>query len=107
MADKKLRIPRKLKIETHKQLKIWTDMNSDAPYESAVRTSLIPLHGRKSWGQLPSLLLKIEGRGQNSFAPLFGIKFKKKKLFYFSMEAYIVHLAKGLRISGQGYALKP
>ena len=43
MADKKLGIPRKLK--THKQLKIWTDMNSDAPYESAVRTSLIPLHG--------------------------------------------------------------
>ena len=32
-------------------------------YESAVRTSLIPLHGRKSWGQLPSLLLKIEGGG--------------------------------------------
>ena len=59
MADKKLRIPRKLKTETYKQLKIRTDMNSDAPYESAVRTSLIPLHGRKSWGQLPSLLLKI------------------------------------------------
>ena len=37
-------------------------------YESAVRTSLIPLHGRKSWGQLPSLLLKIDGGG-NSFAP--------------------------------------
>ena len=78
MADKKLRIPRKLKTETQKQLKIWTDMNSDAPYESAVRTSLIPLHGRKSWGQLSSLPLKIEGGGQNSFAPLFGIKFKKK-----------------------------
>ena len=61
MADKKLGIPRKLKTETHKQLKIRTDMNSDAPYESAVRTSLIPLQGRKSWGQLPSLLLKIEG----------------------------------------------
>jgi len=95
MADKKLRIPRKLKIETHKQLKIRTDMNSDAPYESAVRTSLIPLHGWKSWGQFPSLLLKI------------GIKFKKKKLFFFSMEAYIVHLAKGIRIFGQGYTLKP
>ena len=107
MADKKLGIPRKLKTQMHKQLKIWTDMNSDAPYESAVRTSLIPLHGRKSLGQLPSLLLKIEGGGGNSFAPLFGIKFKKKKLFYFSMEAYIVHLAKGIRIFGQGYALKP
>jgi hypothetical protein len=45
MADKKLRIPRKLKTETHKQLKIQTDMNSDAPYESAVRTSIIPLQG--------------------------------------------------------------
>ena len=51
MADKKLRIPRKLKTETHKQLNIRTDMNSDAPYESAVRISLTPLHGRKSWGQ--------------------------------------------------------
>ena len=61
MADKKLRIPRKLKTETHKQLKIRTDMNSDAPYESAVQTSLIPLHVWKSRGQLPSLLLKIEG----------------------------------------------
>jgi hypothetical protein len=29
------------------------------------------------------------------------------KLFYFSMEAYIVHLAKGIRIFGQGYALEP
>jgi hypothetical protein len=42
MADKLLRTPRKLKTETHKQLKIRTDMNSDAPYESAVRISLIP-----------------------------------------------------------------
>jgi hypothetical protein len=33
MADKKLGIPRKLKTETHKQLQIRTDMNSDAPYE--------------------------------------------------------------------------
>ena len=63
MADQKLGIPRNLKTETHKQLKIRTDTNSDAPYESAVRTSLIPLHGRKSWGQLPFLLLKIDGRG--------------------------------------------
>jgi hypothetical protein len=62
--DKKLGIPRKLKTEMHKQLKIRTDMNSDAPYESTVRTSLIPLHGRKSWGQLPSLLLKMEGGGK-------------------------------------------
>ena len=30
------------------QLKIRTDMNSDALYESAVRTSLIPLHGGKA-----------------------------------------------------------
>jgi hypothetical protein len=33
MADKKLRIPIKLKTETYKQLKIRTDMNSDAPCE--------------------------------------------------------------------------
>ena len=64
MTDNKLRIPRKLKTETHKQLQIRTDLNSDAPHESAVRTSLIPLHGRKSWGQLPSLPFKIEGGGQ-------------------------------------------
>jgi hypothetical protein len=82
-------------------------MNSDAPYESAVRTSLIPLKGRKSWGQLLSLLFKIMGGGQNSFVPLFGIRFKETKLFYFSMEAYIVHLAKDIRIFGQGYAMKP
>jgi hypothetical protein len=30
----------------------------------------------------------------------------RKKFFYFSMEAYIVHLAKGIRIFGQGYALE-
>ena len=48
------------KTERHQQLKIRIDMNSDAPYESAVRTSLIPLRGRTSWGQLPSLPLKIE-----------------------------------------------
>ena len=107
MADNKLRIPRKLKTETHKQLKFRTDMNSDAPYGSAVQSSLIPLHGQKSWGQVPSLLLKNWGGGQNSLAPLYGIKFKKKLLFYFSMEAYIVHLAKVIKIFGQGYALKP
>ena len=106
MADKKLRIPRKLKTEMHKQLKFRTDMNSDAPYESVVRTSLIPLHGRKSWRQLPSLRLKIEGGGKIVFGPLLGIKFKNF-FYYFSMEAYIVHLAKGIRIFGQGYALKP
>ena len=76
MADKKLRIPRKLKTETLKQLKIRTDMNSDAPYESAVLTSLIPLQGRKSWGQLPSLLLKIEGGG-NNFAPFLALNLRK------------------------------
>ena len=58
MADKKLRIPRKLKTETYKQLKIRTVMNSYAPYKS-----LIPLHGRKSWGKFLSLFLKIEGGG--------------------------------------------
>ena len=77
MADKTLRIHRKLKTETLKQLTIRTDMNSDAPYESAVRTSLIPLQGRKSWGQSPSLLLKIEGGG-NSFAPFLALNLRKK-----------------------------
>ena len=49
MADKKLQIHRKLKIDTN-TTKIWTIMNSDAPYESAVRTSLIPYHVQRSWG---------------------------------------------------------
>jgi hypothetical protein len=79
MADKKLGIPRKLKTETHKQLKIRTDMNSDAPYESAVRTSLIPLHGQKSWGQLPSLLLKIEGG--IVLHPFLALNLRKKNCF--------------------------
>ena len=96
MTDKKLRIPRKLKTETHKQLKIQTDMNSDAPYESAVRTSLIPLHGRKSLGQLPSLLLKIEGGDKIVWPPFLALNLREQKLVYFSMEAYIVHLAKGI-----------
>ena len=77
MADKKLRIPRKLKTGTHKQLKIRTDMNSDVPYESAVRTSLIPLHGRKSWGQLPSLRLKIEGGGKIVLPPFLALNLRK------------------------------
>ena len=81
MTDNKLRIPKKLKTETHKQLKIRTDMNSDAPYESAVRTSLIPLHGRKSWGQLPSLLLKIEGGGGKLVLPPFLALNLRKKTF--------------------------
>ena len=53
MADKKLRIPRKLKTETLKQLKIRTDMNSDAPYEYAVRTSLIHFMGERAGGNCP------------------------------------------------------
>jgi hypothetical protein len=40
MADKKLGIPRKLKTEMHKQLKIRTDMNSDAPYAAIKKKSL-------------------------------------------------------------------
>jgi hypothetical protein len=61
---------------------IRTDMNSDAPYESAVRTSLIPLHGRKSWGQLPYLLLKIEGGGGKLVLPPFLALNLRKKTFY-------------------------
>ena len=80
------------KITNTQKTEDWDAQTTKNP---AVRTALIPLQGRQSWGKLPSLLLKIEGGG-NSFAPLFGIKFKKKKLFYFSTEAYIVHLAKGM-----------
>ena len=83
MADKKLRIPKKLKTETHKQLKIRTDMNSDAPYESTVRTSIIPLHLRKELGAIALPTFKNGGRGKNSFTPFLAINLRKKH-FYFS-----------------------
>jgi hypothetical protein len=77
-------------------------MNSDA-----VRTSQIPLQGRKSWVQLPSLLLKNEGGGEIVLHPFLALNLRKKTFFYYSMDAYIVNLAKGIMIFGQGYALKP
>jgi hypothetical protein len=40
MADKKLGISRKLKTEIHKQLKIRTDMNSDAPVHMSLQFEL-------------------------------------------------------------------
>ena len=76
------------KITNTQKTEDWDAQTTKNP---AVRTALIPLHGRKSWGQL---LLKLREGGKIVLPlPLFGIKFKKKKLFYFSMEAYIVHLA--------------
>jgi hypothetical protein len=42
-------------------------------------------------------LCKVEGGKTN---PSFLALNLRKKLFYFSMEAYIVHLAKGIRIFG-------
>jgi hypothetical protein len=51
-------------------------------HESAVRTSLIPLHERKSWRQLPSLLLKIEGGEGKIVLPLFlALNLRKKNFF--------------------------
>jgi hypothetical protein len=50
---------------------------------------------------------KRNERGGNRFAPFLALNLRKKKLSYFSMEAYIVNLAKSIRIFGQGYALKP
>ena len=80
MADKKLRIHRKLKIEQHKH---QTDMNSDAPYDSAVRTSLIPLHGQRSWGLSPSPLCKVEG-GKTNLPPPFFFALNLRKNFFFT-----------------------
>jgi hypothetical protein len=100
MADKKLRIPaRKLKTETHKQLKIRTDMNSDAPYESVCN------HLNKYTNLNDAHYIRYTSLYEICTKNVFLICLKK--LFYFSMEAYIVHLAKGIRIFGQGYALKP
>ena len=44
-------------------------MNSDAPHESAVRTSLIPLHWQRSgWGAIALLTCKVEG-GKTNLPP--------------------------------------
>jgi hypothetical protein len=45
--------------------------------------------------------------GEIVLPPFLALNLRKKNLFYYNMEAYIVHLAKGIRIFGQGYALKP
>jgi hypothetical protein len=45
--------------------------------------------------------------GEIVMPPFLALNLRKKNFFYYSMEAYIVHLAKGIRIFGQGYALKP
>jgi hypothetical protein len=34
--------------------------------------------------------------------PFLALNLRKKNFFYYSLEAYIVHLAKGIRIFGQG-----
>ena len=72
-------------------------MNSDAPYESAVRISLISLHGQRSWRKSPSPLWKVEG-GKTHSPLFFLIKLKKNTLFYFIMETYIVQLAKDILV---------
>jgi hypothetical protein len=59
--------------------------------------------GEKTGGNCPPVG-KIEGG-----PPFLALNLRKKQLFYFSMEAYIyiVHSAKGIRMFGHGYALKP
>jgi hypothetical protein len=49
---------------TQTPLKLQTDMISDALYESAVQTSLIPLHGRRSRGQLRCETIALMVLGQ-------------------------------------------
>ena len=57
-----------------------TDMNSDAPYECSSNFT-----NTTSWakelGAIALPTFKNWGRRGNSFAPLFGIKFKKTNLF--------------------------
>jgi len=55
-------------------------MNAGAPCESAVRTSPIPSNGRRSWGNCPPHFEKLRGVKTIFPLPLFGTKFKKKKL---------------------------
>jgi hypothetical protein len=62
--------------------------------------------GEKSGGNCPPYFSKLRGAKYNSFAPFLALDYRKK-LAYFSMEAYIVNLTKSIRIFGQGYALKP
>jgi hypothetical protein len=79
MADKKN--TNTLKTEdwaTETPLKLRTDMNS---YESAVWTSLISLHGQRSWGKSPSPLWKVEG-GKTNLPPLFfSLNWRKTPFF--------------------------
>jgi hypothetical protein len=47
----------------------------------------------------------LREEGKIVLPPFLALNLRKKKLFYFSMEAYIVHLAKGIRMFGQGNPL--
>jgi hypothetical protein len=49
------------------------------------------------------ILLKIEGGGEIVLPPFLALNLRKTLFFYYSMEAYIVHLATGIRIFGQSY----
>jgi hypothetical protein len=59
---------------------------SDAPYESAVRISLIPLHGRKNWGQLIAL-----PTFKNSFAHFSALNLRI--LVKFELQTHMEHLS--------------
>ena len=70
-------------------------MNSDAPCESAVRTSLIPHHVRRSWGNCPPQFEKLRVAKLN--CPPFGIKLEKKKTCLLRMEAYKCPVTQGYK----------
>jgi hypothetical protein len=84
---------------------IFSKLCSNSLWFQSIPLSKYPytlgFHGRKNWGQLIAL-----PTFKNSFAHFLALNLRKKKLFYFSVEAYIVHLAKGIRIFGQGFLVK-
>ena len=78
MTDNKLRIPRKLKTETYKQLQIRSDMISIC-FCSSMFTNTTAW--AKELGAIALPTFKKSWGGGNRFAPLFGIQFRKKYCF--------------------------
>jgi hypothetical protein len=71
----------RFKTYPYPNILISTNMNSDAPYESAVRTSLMPLMGKGAGdNHPPPSLWKVEGGKTNSLPYLSG-QFSKLKQY--------------------------
>ena len=90
MADNKLRIHWKLKIvwlNNTNTTKIWTDMNSEAPYESAIRFELHKYHfmGKGAGDNHPPHFEKSRVTKLIYPPPFFLIKLKNDNFFYLTL----------------------